>query len=53
MPSFTPSGDKQTDKQKTSTFLAALAAGKIRAPPNFVKIAQGHAPAERLYSEFW
>jgi len=26
--------DKQTDRQKNSTFLATLAAGEIRAPPN-------------------
>jgi len=26
--------NRQTDKQKNSTFLAALAAGEIRAPPN-------------------
>jgi len=26
---------KQTDRQKNSTFFAALAAGQIRAPPNF------------------
>jgi len=26
--------DKQTDRQKNSTFLATPAAGEIRAPPN-------------------
>ena len=28
--------DRQTDRQKNSTFLAAPAAGEIRAPPNLV-----------------
>jgi len=26
--------DEQTDRQKNSTFLATLAAGEFRAPPN-------------------